>query len=342
MMMESHEFYLKRCLELAIKGIGEVAPNPMVGSVIVYDHKIIGEGYHQHYGKAHAEVNAIASVKQKDLLAKSTLYVNLEPCSHFGKTPPCADLIIASKIPKVVIGMRDPFSKVNGEGIAKLKHADIEVIENICEKECVELNKRFITYHQKQRPYIILKWAESKDGFIGRIGERIAISGELSQVISHKWRSEEQAILISAKTMKNDAASLTNRLWTGKSPTRIIIDRSGILSEKDIVVSTESKTILLRRKDTPTFNNCSTILIDSLNFDGNQLMYELYKLNIQSVIVEGGATLLQHFINENLWDEVRQIKSDKVISNGVNAPQITIKPTFTEKVGDDKIQYFIH
>jgi diaminohydroxyphosphoribosylaminopyrimidine deaminase/5-amino-6-(5-phosphoribosylamino)uracil reductase len=341
MMMESHEFYLKRCLELASNGIGQVAPNPMVGSVIVYDHKIIGEGFHQYYGKAHAEVNAIASVKQKDLLAKSSLYVNLEPCSHFGKTPPCADLIKASKIPKVVIGMRDPFCKVNGEGIVKLKEAGIEVIEGICEKECIELNKRFITYHQKQRPYIILKWAESRDGFIGRIGEKIAISGELSQVVNHKWRSEEQAILISAKTMKNDAASLTNRLWTGKSPIRIIIDRSGILTEKDITTSTKSETILFRGKGTPSIKNCTIILIDSLTFDGHQLMHELYKLNIQSVMIEGGATLLQHFIDENLWDEVRKVKSEKTISNGVYAPQITMKPTSAEKVGDDTIQYFI-
>ena len=341
MMMESHEFYLKRCLELAIKGIGQVAPNPMVGAVIVYDHKIIGEGYHQYYGKAHAEVNAIASVKQKDLLAKSTLYVNLEPCSHFGKTPPCADLIIGSNIPKVVIGMRDPFTKVNGEGIGKLKRAGIEVIEGICEKECMELNKRFITYHQKKRPYIILKWAESKDGFVGRIGERIAISGELSQLVNHKWRSEEQAILISAKTMKNDAASLTNRLWTGNSPTRIIIDRSGILNEEDIVPSSQSETILFRGKDTPTLNNCNTLLIDSSNFDGHQLMHELYKLNIQSVIIEGGATLLQHFIEENLWDELRRVKSDKIISNGVKAPHISIEPMNIEKVGNDTIHYYI-
>jgi len=203
------------------------------------------------------------------------------------------------------------------------------------------LNKRFITYHQKKRPYIILKWAESKDGFIGRIGERIAISGELSQVVNHKWRSEEQAILISAKTMKNDAASLTNRLWTGKSPTRIIIDRNGMLSEKDITTSSESETILFRGKDSPRINNCTTILIDSTNFDGNELIHELYKLNIQSVIIEGGATLLQHFIDKNLLDEIRTVKSDKIISNGVKAPHISIEPMNIEKVGNDTIHYYI-
>jgi len=280
---------MRRCLQLAANGKGFTAPNPMVGSLIVHKSKIIGEGFHQVCGKAHAEVNAIGAVKDSSLLKESTLFVNLEPCAHFGKTPPCASLIIEKQIPKIVIGMQDPFAKVGGKGIQLLKEAGIEVVVGVLEPECRELNKRFLTFHEKKRPYIILKWAQSADNFIDkiRINDKeapIKFSNEYTQLLVHKLRAEEAAIIVGTNTMRLDKPRLNVRYWDGSNPVRMIAD-----SKKPL-------------------------------FD---LMKECYDKHLQSLIVEGGSKLLQSFINENLWDEARiEIKTDLCLDKGIPAPKL--------------------
>ncbi len=339
--MASDETYMLRCIELAGNGLGNVEPNPMVGSVIVYDEKIIGEGFHQEFGKAHAEVNAINDVLSKhpeEILQRSTLYVDLEPCTHFGKTPPCTDLIISKKILRVVIGTIDPFSKVNGSGIAKLKSAGIEVTTGILEKECRELNKRFFTFHEKQRPYILLKYAQSEDGFIApeKITEENKwISNEKSRQLVHKWRSEEQAIMIGTNTARIDNPSLTVRDWKGRNPVRIIIDRELKLKATLNVFDKSASTLIYTGIKKETNGNLEFIKID---FDKNvlqQILHSLYQKNIQSVLVEGGAKLLQSFIDENLWDEARIFTGAKILEKGIKAPLLNGKVTSQEKINDD-------
>ena len=323
--MVTNEQYMNRCIQLAKQGAANVAPNPMVGAILTYDNKIIGEGYHQKYGKAHAEVNCINSVndENKSFIEKSTMYVSLEPCSHHGKTPPCVDLIIKNKIKKVVIGCIDLYEEVAGKGIQKLQDAGVEVITGILEKECVDLNKRFFTFHQKFRPYIILKWAQSVNGKIAGPGnKRIFISNDYSTRFTHKWRSEEGAILVGTHTAMQDDPLLTTRLWPGRNPIRIVIDKELKLPSILNVFNNEAQTIIYNTIKYLTLENLVYIKLENENFM-EQLLHSLFEMNIQSVLVEGGAKTLQSFIDNSLWDEARVIiNEDLFIENGVAAPEL--------------------
>jgi len=341
--MTTAEKYMNRCLELAKLGAGYVAPNPMVGSVIVYKGKIIGEGYHQNCGEPHAEVNAINSVKNKDLLKESTIYVTLEPCAHFGLTPPCSDLIIKNKIPKVVIGTIDPFAKVAGEGIKKLKNAGIQVDVGMLENECRDLNKRFFTFHERKRPFIILKWAQTLDGFIdvertdNKYGEPTWITKDLALRLVHKLRSEEDAILVGRKTAQKDNPSLTVRHWTGNNPTRLVIDNQLQLSQNLNLFDQSEKTIVLNSIKDETEKNVTYLKIDSDNNIVFQIVNQLYKLNIQSVIIEGGKQLLESFIKESLWDETHLFIGNKFFKAGIKAPEVSGEIIASEYLDTDRL-----
>lgn len=325
--MNIHEKYIKRCIELALHGLGTTYPNPLVGSLIVHEGKIIGEGWHQKAGEAHAEVNAINSVKDERLLKDSTIYVSLEPCSHFGKTPPCSDLIIEKGIRKVVIGTMDPFAKVAGRGIKKLMAAGCEVVVGILEKECNELNKRFFCYHKKHRPYIILKWAQTRDAFIApetREEKRpVWITNAYSGVLVHKWRTEEQGILVGTKTVQTDNPKLNARKWQGNSPVRIIIDRKLKTSGHASVFDGKQKTIVFCEK-TPVEEYSENITYEPIEFSENiagVICDGLYKNGVQSIIIEGGSHTLQQFIDSGLWDEARIFTGASEFKNGVRAPK---------------------
>jgi diaminohydroxyphosphoribosylaminopyrimidine deaminase/5-amino-6-(5-phosphoribosylamino)uracil reductase len=337
-----HEIYIQRCLELAQNGLGSTYPNPMVGSVIVHRGKIIGEGWHQKAGEPHAEVNAINSVKNKSLLTKSTIYVSLEPCSHFGKTPPCSDLIIQHKIPTVIVGTVDPNDKVAGKGIEKLQKAGIKVKVGVLEKECRELNKRFFTFHTKKRPYIILKWAESVDGFLSPLNKKeqkpVWVTNVYSRQLVHKWRTEEQAILVGTKTVLDDNPQLNARDWFGKNPIRIILDRCGKISEDYVVKKGNQKTIILTEQEILTKDeNC---IYENLIF-GEQLPEKisnlLYQYQIQSVIIEGGLQTLQSFIDNNLWDEARIFKGNIIVHQGTKAPILKGEIVVKQKSINDEL-----
>ena len=328
--MNTNETFMNRCLQLAKKGFPAALPNPSVGAVIVCNNKIIGEGFTAAYGGNHAEVNAINAVVDKSLLSKSTLYVSLEPCSHFGKTPPCADLIIAHKIPKVVIGITDSNEKVKGKGIQKLKNAGIEVELGVLENQCYESNRRFFTFQNKKRPYIILKWAESFDGFIApedqEIGKSFAISNEISRQLVHKWRSEEQAILVGTTTVLKDNPKLDARNWSGKNPVRVIIDKLGKISEHSFVKDNLVKTIFItENKNLISSENTS---YEKCVFD-ERLVFSiceiLYNHQIQSVIIEGGTKTIQSFVAANLWDEARIFRSNILLQKGIKTPIIKIQ-----------------
>ena len=316
------ELFMHRALELAGLGRGLVSPNPMVGCVVVHDGIIIGEGYHQQYGDAHAEVNAIEAVKDKMLLKESTVYVNLEPCSHIGKTPPCADMLIRHQVKKVVVSNLDSNPLVAGEGIKKIRAAGIEVITGVLEKQGREFNKRFFTYIEKQRPYIILKWAETADGFVARENfDSKWISNEHSRQLVHKWRTEEDAVLVGSKTAVHDNPQLNVRDWTGRNPVRIVIDRFLKLSERLHLFDRSQKTIcynLLKHEEHP---NLSLIRLEEEDFL-NALVHDLYKQKIQSIIIEGGAHTLSGFIDSNLWDEARTFVSSKTFNKGIQAPML--------------------
>lgn len=339
--MKVHEQYMHEAIELAKSGLGNVQPNPMVGCVIVHNDHIIGKGYHQKYGEAHAEVNAIQEViknhsNASELLANSTLYVNLEPCAHYGKTPPCADLIIKNKIPKVVIANIDPFQSVNGKGIEKLKNNNIEVITNVLSEEAKELNKRFLTYHLLQRPYVILKWAESDDSYIS-IAEntRTKISSDVAMKLNHQWRSEEQSILVGTKTVMVDNPYLTVREIEGKNPLRIIIDKDLKLNKDFNIFNTDAKTIVFNNLKTYTDGNIQYIQIDFYGLVPQFILYQLYLMEIQSVIIEGGTYTINEFIQFNLWDEARIFKSKKKLGTGVKAPSIMGKQILNQDLGED-------
>ena len=340
--MKTHEKYIKRCIELAKNGFGTTYPNPMVGSVIVYNNEIIGEGWHRKSGEAHAEVNAINSVKDKSLLSKSTIYVSLEPCSHFGKTPPCCDLIIKNNIPNVVVGTIDSFAKVSGKGIERLIEDGKNVVVGILEEECIELNKRFFTYHNKKRPYIILKWAETQDGFIAPISrdtkEPIWITNEISRQLVHKWRSEEQAILVGTQTVVDDNPKLNVRNWTGNNPTRIVLDRTGKISETYNVKDKNVKTIIITEQE--NLQTVDNLCYENCIFDenlANSICEILYKHEIQSVIIEGGKQTIQTFIDANLWDEARVFKGSSFFKNGTKAPIIIFKTAEKKFILDDEL-----
>ena len=322
-MSNSDNLYMQRCLQLANSAAGDVAPNPMVGAVLVYNEKIIGEGNHKKFGEAHAEVNCINSVHEenKNLICKSTLYVSLEPCSHFGKTPPCTDMIIQNKIPKVVIGCKDVFGDVDGKGIKKLQDAGVEVITGVLEKECIGLNKRFFIFHQQKRPYIILKWAESADKKIGTDEERIYISNEYSNRLVHMWRSEEASIMIGTNTALQDDPSLSTRLWPGNNPLRLIIDMDLRLPAHLKIFNKETRTIIFNKLKHEEEGNLIFYKIEE--GDIAQILHALHQMEIQSVLVEGGAKLLQSFVDAGLWDEARVVRNEQlIISNGINSPEI--------------------
>jgi diaminohydroxyphosphoribosylaminopyrimidine deaminase/5-amino-6-(5-phosphoribosylamino)uracil reductase len=322
-----HEKYMQRCLDIARNGFGRVSPNPMVGAALVHGDSIISEGYHRGYGLAHAEVEAIGRLQRKDLLPCCTLYVSLEPCCHVGKTPPCTELIIASKIPRVVVAAADPFHKVNGTGIQRLREAGVEVTLGVLEQEAREQNKRFFTFHEKRRPYIILKWAQSADGFIDicRTASEppASISGLQAHRLSHKWRTEEQAIMVGANTALMDNPRLTARLWSGKNPVRVVQDENNRLPRTLNVFNEESPTVVLNGND------------------AGRWMDELYERSIQSVLVEGGAKLLQRFIEADLWDEARIFTSPRKLLRGVAAPRISGVAQHETRVGNDLLQTLI-
>lgn len=347
-----HALYMRRCFELARLGAGYVAPNPMVGAVLVYNDRIIGEGWHQLYGQAHAEVNCIASVKEEDktLIASSTMYVSLEPCAHYGKTPPCADLIIRHHIPHVVIGCRDPFSKVDGKGIDKLKAAGINVEAGILEDEAKELNKRFFTFHTQHRPYIILKWAQTADGFIAADPDlnngngktdRLLISNDLSNTMVHRWRSEEASILVGTNTALLDNPALTNRLWDGPSPVRLVVDMHLRLPVALQLFDRSQRTIVFNTIKHAQEDNLLYYQVTNDVSLVPQMMNALYQLQLQSVLVEGGSALLQSFIVENYWDEARVIiNNDLVIKKGMPAPVMTGDAITSTQLKNDTINFY--
>jgi diaminohydroxyphosphoribosylaminopyrimidine deaminase/5-amino-6-(5-phosphoribosylamino)uracil reductase len=340
------ETFMYRCIQLAKNGLGTTAPNPMVGAVIVHKNTIIGEGFTSAFGGAHAEVNAIVSVKDHGLLSISTLYVTLEPCSHFGKTPPCVDLIVKHKIPRVVVGLIDPHHKVAGKGIQKLKDAGCEVITGILEKECTEHHKRFLTVHERQRPYIILKWAVSEDGFIApqkelrdTVPQPFWITGNLSKQVVHKWRSEEQAILVGTTTVLEDNPKLNVRLWTGKSPKRILIDKQLKIPANYHVLNREHRTIVFTTvaDSSKYIPGIEYVLLEEAIESVEVICSELYRLQIQSVIVEGGAKTLQSFIDANLWDEARIFKGASRFKGGIKAPNINGSLMYTKTIEKDQL-----
>lgn len=329
--LSTDEKYMFRCIKIAKNGLGTTAPNPMVGAVIVREDKIIGEGFTSAYGGSHAEVNAINSVSDADLLKSSTIYVTLEPCSHYGKTPPCADLIIKMGIPRIVIGLKDPHEKVAGNGIKKLKEAGCEVQVGILQKECEEHHKRFLTFFTKKRPYIILKWAETADGFIapeptkrGEEKKPFWITNTKSRQLVHKWRSEEPGILVGTNTVLADNPQLNVREWTGKAPTRIILDRNLKISSDYHVFDGTQKTIVCTEiNDSERY--IEEVIYKVLDFKHElpkQLCKVMYEEQIQSVIIEGGSQTLQSFITTNLWDEARIFKGANLFTKGINAPKV--------------------
>ena len=339
--MSTPQIFMQRCLDLAILGMGDVAPNPMVGCVIVHDGIIIGEGYHQKFGQPHAEVNAIRSVKNQELLAQSTLYVSLEPCTHFGKTPPCSDLIIENRIPRVVIGTIDPFAKVAGKGIERMQNAGIQVEVGVLEKECHEQNRRFFTFHEKKRPYILLKWAQTLDGFIDTDRTETQhptwITNALSKRLVHKQRSEESSILIGTNTAEYDNPALTVREWTGNQPVRLVIDRTGRLDSGLHIFDKKAPTWVFTREEQSDIENLQFI---SLDFGLNilpQMLSELYKRDILSVIVEGGSVLLNSFLDAGLWDEAFVYTGNQFFGKGVAAPHISGETIGFEKLDDCKL-----
>jgi diaminohydroxyphosphoribosylaminopyrimidine deaminase/5-amino-6-(5-phosphoribosylamino)uracil reductase len=346
--MEVNEKYMQRCIQLAGLGAGDVAPNPMVGSVIVYEGKIIGEGFHRKYGGPHAEVNAIKSVSDPEMLKKSTLYVSLEPCAHHGLTPPCSDLIIEKKIPEVVIGTIDPFSEVAGKGIEKLEKAGVKVTSGILEKECRELNKRFFTFHERKRPFVILKWAQTIDGFIDAdrspesFGEPTWITGDLALQLVHKIRSEESAILVGTNTAQKDNPSLTVRHWPGKNPIRLVLDRNLRLSTSLHLFNDSEKTLVFNFKKCETNGQVSYVKIESEKELLPQIMDQLYRRNILSVIVEGGMQLLAGFFDAGCWDEAHVFIGDTCFYEGIRAPQIKGKLVASEILGKDQLKIFMN
>jgi diaminohydroxyphosphoribosylaminopyrimidine deaminase/5-amino-6-(5-phosphoribosylamino)uracil reductase len=342
--MFSDEQYMLRCIQLAKLGAGNVAPNPMVGAVLVYKNKIIGEGYHQKFGEAHAEVNCINNVAEenKSLIEKSAMYVSLEPCAHHGKTPPCSDLIIQKKIKKVIIGCQDIYKEVAGKGIEKLRNAGVEVITGVLENECRDLNKRFFIFHQKLRPYIISKWAQSANGKIGSGGdERILISNDYSNRFVHKWRSEEAAILVGTNTVLKDDPALTTRLWKGNNPVRIVIDKELKIPSSSKIFNEEAKTIIFNLSKDGTEKNIQFIKLGRQNFL-KEMLHSLYEKDIQSVLAEGGTKTLQSFIDNGLWDEARIITNgEMIIENGVAAPEMKgFVNCGSQKIFSDTVDFF--
>jgi diaminohydroxyphosphoribosylaminopyrimidine deaminase/5-amino-6-(5-phosphoribosylamino)uracil reductase len=346
--MELDAFFMARCIQLAQNGIGIARPNPSVGCVVVYDGKIIGEGFTSSYGGSHAEVNAISSVKDVSLLKRATLYVTLEPCAHFGKTPPCADLIVKYKIPKVIIGCVDTHSVVAGKGIERLVSSGCDVKVGILEKECLEQHKRFFTVQNKKRSYIILKWAETADGFIAPLKKNknrpVWISNAYSQQVVHKWRSEEHAILVGTNTAISDQSRLDVRHWGGVSPVRIVLDQTLRIPFANSLFDGSVKTIVCTSiSKLEKTNSKKNIVFEGIDFSkniANELCDVLMKHQLQSVIIEGGSQTLQTFIDAGLWDEARVLYGDVMFDKGVKAPEFLEVAVEEEDLKGTKLKIF--
>lgn len=342
--MNLDEIYMQRCIELALNGLGKVSPNPMVGCVIVKNNSIIGEGYHMNYGGPHAEVNAFQNINENHESDGATMYVTLEPCVHFGKTPPCVNTIIKNNIAKVVIGCKDSNPLVSGKGIERLKLAGIEVVVGVLHDECRKLNKRFFTFHEKSRPYVILKWAQTLDGYLDRNREEDEvginwISSPETKVLVHKWRSEEQGILVGRNTILNDNPSLTVREFNGQNPVRIVIDSNLQLSDEVSVFSDDAPTIVFNRSKSETHGATEWVKIKETTTKA--ILDELFKRKIQSIIVEGGSRTLQYFIIDNVWDEARVIVGKVKFGEGMKAPVLTKTPINSHPFGpSDTIYYY--
>lgn len=343
--MVQHQQFMERCIELALLGLGAVSPNPMVGAVIVCDDLIIGEGHHARHGESHAEVNAVKNVfavfpDAKELLKRSTMYVSLEPCSHFGKTPPCTDLIINHRIPRVVVGCRDPFEHVNGKGIEKLKGAGIDVIESILTGKCISVNKRFFIRVQKQRPYIILKWAQTRDKFLAPAdGTQRWITSSVSRQLVHRWRSQEDAVLVGKNTVLCDNPQLNVREWSGKHPIRIVVDRNLELPESLHVFDQSQETIIFNALKTELRGKTKYLELEDFdNLLPQLICYQLYLMDVQSVIVEGGAKMLNLFITAGLWDEARIFTGEQLWESGIAAPFLNGKLIEKLNVGTDILE----
>ena len=341
--------FMNKCIALAKQGLGNTYPNPLVGSVVVYNGQVIGSGWHQKSGEAHAEVHAIRSVSDRSLLADSTLYVNLEPCSHHGKTPPCTDFIVQSGIRHVVIGMQDPFEKVNGRGIQKLRHAGVRVDFGIEVAACRELNKRFVTTIEKQRPYIILKWAETTDGFLApktkTTNEPVWISNILSRTLAHQWRAEEQSILIGKQTALDDNPELTTRLQKGTSPVRLLIDPKEQVNRIAKLFNQDQKVVVFTANKSRTEGHIEYVAIDFSANGLQQILSTLFQKGIQSIMVEGGSMTLQNFIDSGLWDEARVIVGQEKFGDGVSAPNtssFSAKPNTTTTLEGDVLKKWVN
>ena len=333
-MKDNHKKYIQRTFYLAKKGIGKVAPNPLVGCVIVKNNKIIGEGYHKEYGDKHAEINAINNVSNKKEIEGSSVYINLEPCNHFGKTPPCSDALVKLKPKEVIISNKDPNPLTNGKSIKKLIDNNINVRSNILKEEGEELNKRFFKNQIKKLPFIILKWAQTSDGFIAKSdGSSKWISNDISRTLVHKWRSEELGILVGAKTVNNDNPKLNVRSWDGKDPIRVIIDPNNRCSNKNDILSDTLPTLIYNKKRESKVQNKQFVRL--LEFDLINILKDILSRGISSIMVEGGSFTLQSFIENNLWDEARVFVSDGKFKNGIKAPKI--KLSNPQKIGSDQL-----
>jgi diaminohydroxyphosphoribosylaminopyrimidine deaminase/5-amino-6-(5-phosphoribosylamino)uracil reductase len=341
--------FMRRCLDLASKAEGMTYPNPMVGSVIVHEGKIIGEGYHLKAGGPHAEVMAIESVRNRKLLTSSVMYVNLEPCSHYGKTPPCADLIISQKIPEIIVGTTDTSTKVSGKGIAKLQAAGCKVVLGVAEDECRRINRRFFAFHEKKRPYITLKWAQSADGFIDIKRERNArigphwIIGKSERILVHKWRASEQTILAGGETVRTDNPQLNVRDWKGNNPVRLILTGSGSLPA-DLAMNglIGSNVIFTFYPEKINMPGSVVVKLNSLESSAVQILDYLYRWGIQSLFIEGGAKVLNHFISSGLWDEARIFYGDQVYKGGVKAPEIKGKLFLKTKFSKSSLEILLN
>lgn len=341
---------MDRCIQLARNGLGRTYPNPMVGSVIVHEGKIIGEGWHHKSGEPHAEVNAVNSVKDKSLLKSSTIYVSLEPCSHYGKTPPCSNLIIEMGIKRVVIGTIDPFSEVAGKGVKKLMDAGCEVVVGVLEEKCRELNKRFFTFHTKKRPYIILKWAQSADGFLsplpvaGKEREPVWITNRYSKQLVHKWRAEEEGILVGTRTAIEDNPKLTTRLWHGSDPVRILLDRKLRVPAESFLFDDSIKTLVLC-ENVASERSSENVIFEPVDFEKDlttQISEILWRNGIQSVIIEGGRQTLQTFIDSQKWDEARVFTGTIQFKKGTASPKFSGKLISEEKIATDTLRTYIN
>ncbi|UXP34121.1 bifunctional diaminohydroxyphosphoribosylaminopyrimidine deaminase/5-amino-6-(5-phosphoribosylamino)uracil reductase RibD [Reichenbachiella agarivorans] len=337
--MSDREF-MQRAFDLALKGLGHVSPNPVVGCVIVHEGRIIGEGWHQKYGKAHAEVNAIKSVEDQSLLPKSTVYVTLEPCAHHGKTPPCVDLLVKHKVKKVIIANEDPFPLVNGGGIARLKQAGIEVEVGLLADVGLELNRRFFKAITTNLPYVILKWAQTANGFVARENfDSKWISNDSSRKLVHKWRAEEDAILVGKNTVKFDNPTLNVRDWEGTDPLRVYIDRNLELVDEYNIKDGSIPTICYNTIRSSHDGHLEFVKIEEDSFVLGILM-DLYQHNIQSVIIEGGSTVLREFIQAKLWDEARVFVSQKTFESGISAPRLIGNQIDSQELEGDELTIF--